>query len=222
MAVMLVAPIGASCQATGKLVGIIMAEITFAFYLHSLKPYSGLSERRRSNVKNCSFLPHGPYFRKPCVIKILWLFHSKYNPRRTHHQRVEKWQRQEHGARVKEEERDIRAALWKNWSNPRKTSTLGRTLCPNHPPLNTDTKCINVSGRKKKNSKWVFLSHHTLNIQSLWVIFAILKRSSEVCNPCLNLLKNPSPLLFLPPGADVITEINEENVAFCLIHGPVC
>ena len=41
-------------------------------------------------------------------------FLSKNNPQRTHHQKVEKRQRQEHAVRVREEERDIRAALWKN------------------------------------------------------------------------------------------------------------
>lgn len=42
-------------------------------------------------------------------------FHfPKYKPQRTHHQKVERQQRQKHGVRVEEDEKDIRAALWKN------------------------------------------------------------------------------------------------------------
>lgn len=41
-------------------------------------------------------------------------FASINNPQRTHHQKVERRQSREHDVRVREKERDIRAALWKN------------------------------------------------------------------------------------------------------------
>lgn len=115
-------------------------------------------------------------------------FHSGYNPQRAHHRKVEKRQRQEHGGRVKEEERDIRAALWKNWSNPRKASTLGWTLYPNCPLPNRDTlyKCqcggilwASLRNKKKKPIKKTLILH--LTYKALEYFFNPEEKLQHVC-----------------------------------------
>lgn len=106
-------PRGASCQAAGKLVRIIMIGITAAFYLRSSRQRSDLPSKRRRGRGVCgkiaTAMSHG--ILETIYNKYASTFHSKNGPLGTDRQRVEKQQRREREERV---ERGRGTARWKN------------------------------------------------------------------------------------------------------------